>query len=235
VHLALQAQLVDMLRNDLQYMLPDDNGRRVCEMALASFSHATVHLCEQFESVLATMPEPAPDSAAASSSPTASNSTSNSSDDKEKEKEASHAKMVRRCRKAAAEFSDSVPEAVRGRVLELAGALSACNENVQDLPPYLDLSSTKASQASTDAPETKERPPPPATPTTDPTPIEDNERAAAAAALSTTNKKILDKSDPANMQFCDHWCWEVEDNAADPGQTVTLRKYDPIDVLQVSE
>ena len=73
--------------------------------------------------------------------------------------------------------------------------------------------------------------------TTDPTPIEDNERAAAAAAaaLSTTNKKILDKSDPANMQFCDHWCWEVEDNAADPGQTVTLRKYDPIDVLQVSE
>ena len=57
VHLALQASLVDMIRNDLEFMLPDENGRRVCEMALASFSDATVCLTEQFESILQNVPE----------------------------------------------------------------------------------------------------------------------------------------------------------------------------------
>ncbi len=46
VHLALQAQLLEMIANDLQYVLVDENGRRVCEMALACFSDACVALAD---------------------------------------------------------------------------------------------------------------------------------------------------------------------------------------------
>ena len=212
---------MDMIRNDLQFMLPDDNGRRVCEMALASFSDATVRLTEQFEGVLVTMPEqPQP---AATESPSS----------KEQEgREQGGVKVARRCRKAAVEFANTVPEAARAKVLELAGALTACSDNVEDLPPFLDLSGPANEDQSA-----LTRPPPPAAPLTEPTPIDDGSGSGASPLSSSSIRKLppLDKNDRANVQFRDHWCWEVEDNAPDPGQTVTLRKYDPIDVLQLPE
>jgi len=111
VHLALQAQLVDMVANDMQYVLPDENGRRVCEMALSAFSDATVRLA-------ASVAEKDPASA----------------------------------------FVATVPERVRLTVLRLGQDLAACAEDVEMLPPPLDLTGVRT-QA-----------------------MEDEARAAAAAA-----------------------------------------------------
>ncbi len=36
-HLALEAELISMVENDIKFVSPDENGRRVCEMALSSF------------------------------------------------------------------------------------------------------------------------------------------------------------------------------------------------------
>ena len=49
VHLALCMELVEMIQNDLNYMLPDDNGQRVCAMALSEPSRSAVQLADEAE------------------------------------------------------------------------------------------------------------------------------------------------------------------------------------------
>ena len=110
VQLALQAQLVEMVANDLMYELPDENGRRVCEMALSSFSDASVRVAADI-------------SAEAAAATTAANKTAETFPD-----EKSH---------AAVTFAVEVPEATRARVLQLGADLSTCAEDVESLPPHL--------------------------------------------------------------------------------------------------
>jgi hypothetical protein len=143
VNLAVQAQLVDFIANDIQHVLPDDNGLKVCEMALSTFSSSTVRLAE------------------------------------------AEAKA-----KAGGEFAQVVPEATRQRVQALAADLARCVDDAVVLQPFLDLAGPKADAA---------------------------------------------EDDPSIVQFKDLWCWDVEENSPNPGQAVTLRKFDPIDLLQIPE
>ena len=148
-------------------------------------------------------------------------------------------KINKQSREAAVAFTTNVPEAVRGKVLELAGALMACSENVIDIPPFLDLTAPKNELRSNDNDS------PPTIPRTKPTPIEDLISSGSGEVVPKADKEInksavltsntLDRRDPANTQFRDHWCWEVETNTPDPGQTYMLRKYDPVNVLQLPE
>jgi len=182
VQLALQAQLVEMVANDLMYELPDENGRRVCEMALSSLSDASVRVAADI-------------SAEAAAATAAANKTAETFPD-----EKSH---------AAVTFAVEVPEATRARVLQLGADLSTCAEDVESLPPHLDLTGLRNDTLQPEVP----------TQST-------NKDDATAAAQGP---------DPALMQFRDHLMWEVEDNIPDPGQAVTLRKYEPIDLLQLPE
>ena len=139
-----------MIANDMQFLVPDENGRRVCEMALSSFSAATVALA---------------DAHAAAAGPGA----------------------------PAPTFSAAVPEATRARIMQLGADLAACADNVESVPPHLDLSGPRLAGSEETGP------------------------------------------DPALVQSKDHLMWDVEENVPDPGQSVTLRKYDPVDMLQLPE
>ena len=50
IHLALCYEMVDMVKNDLVYMLPDENGQRVCALALRQLSHFTVQFVDKAKS-----------------------------------------------------------------------------------------------------------------------------------------------------------------------------------------
>jgi hypothetical protein len=174
VQLSLMAQLIDYVSNDLMFLAPDENGRRVCEMALSSFSDATVKLSEAHEANVKRLE--------------LSNPECMSSPEEENESKA----QLEEARKANELFRAKVPEATRQRVLALATDLAACAEDEEELPPPLELMGAPAD-------------------------------------------KCFDETDPSAMQFKDHLCWEAEDNIPDPGQAVTLRKYDPVDLLQIPE
>ena len=49
VGLALRLQMVSMIRNDLNYMQPDDNGTKVCLMAFRQLSYRAVKIAEALE------------------------------------------------------------------------------------------------------------------------------------------------------------------------------------------
>jgi len=49
IHLGLCYQMVEMIKNDLIYMLPDESGRRVCALAIRELSHYAVDVVEDAE------------------------------------------------------------------------------------------------------------------------------------------------------------------------------------------
>jgi hypothetical protein len=49
IHLGLCYQMVDMVKNDLIYMLPDESGRRVCALAVRELSHYAIEVVEEAE------------------------------------------------------------------------------------------------------------------------------------------------------------------------------------------
>lgn len=49
IHLGLCYQMVDMVKNDLIYMLPDESGRRVCSLAVRELSHYALEVVEGAE------------------------------------------------------------------------------------------------------------------------------------------------------------------------------------------
>lgn len=49
VHLALCAEMVAMVKNDLNYVLPDDSGVRACSLAIAQLSHTAVNVVSTME------------------------------------------------------------------------------------------------------------------------------------------------------------------------------------------
>jgi len=191
VQLALQAQLVEMVANDMMFELPDENGRRVCEMALSSFSDASVRVAADISA----------EAAAAKAVTTATAAPEMPTDEKT-------------CA-AAVTFAIEVPEATRARVLQLGADLLTCAEDVESLPPYLDLTGLRNGTLQPEAPLSSE--------------------STGAGADTAVTAAATQDLDPALMQFRDHLMWEVEDNIPDPGQAVTLRKYEPIDLLQLPE
>lgn len=49
VELALFVEMVCMMKNDLECMLPDENGVRVCNLAVRELCHAAVKLVDMVE------------------------------------------------------------------------------------------------------------------------------------------------------------------------------------------
>jgi hypothetical protein len=190
VQLALQAQLVDFIGNDLDFVHPEDNGRRVCEMALSTFSDAAVRLSEDF----------------------AENTTKAG-------RESLQAKAV--AAEVEASFVKTVPSLVHSMVKSVARTLNAVADNVDSLPSLLDLS---------DGTETVlERP------------QDKKSHDESIPKQSLTGGHPLDplasspSSEAAKMQFRDLMCWEVDSNSPDPGQAVTLRKYEAVNMLLIAE
>ena len=189
VQLALQAQLVDFIGNDLDFVHPEDNGRRVCEMALSTFSDAAVQLSETFAENTAKAGEESPEAKAVAA-------------------------------EVEASFVKNVPSLVHSMVKSVAGTLNAVADNVDSLPSLLDLS---------DGTET----------------VLARSQDKKCDGDSVSKQSLADggldplasssSSEAAKMQFRDLMCWEVDSNSPDPGQAVTLRKYEAVNMLLIAE
>lgn len=109
---------------------------------------------------------------------------------------------------AEAAFVRVVPALVHRMVNGVAGTLAAVADNVESLPPSLDLSDgTEVLPAYTKTKTAEE--------------VDPSARSTAA--------------ETARMQFRDLMCWEVEANQPDPGQAVALRKYEAVNMLLIAE
>lgn len=196
LQLALRMQLVHMLRNDLKYMRPDDNGQRVCEMACAQLSYGAVKLAEMFDQqeLLLLKGEEAEEA--------------EKKESKEEEKEEEADKGDKASLGPDAPFSSLVLDQVREVVDAVREQLASCadKDREESLPARINLAG-------------------PADPA----------QEVAASAGAGTDAGADDKVEPALMQFRDMLAWDTEDNTPDPGQLVFLRKYVPLDMLQIPE
>ena len=103
---------------------------------------------------------------------------------------------------AQAAFVGTVPDLVRGMVKGVAATLAAVADNVESLPPQLDLGD--GTEPPTQRAEAVEE---------DGKDAEGKGKAEAAAAAAAAKKAAA-----AQMQFRDLMSWEVESNSPDPGQ-----------------
>eukprot|EP01038_Epipyxis_sp_PR26KG_P004031 gene4031-5768_t len=146
INLCLCIELVNMMKNDISFILPDDNGVRVCSLALRELSHFAVKVVDQAESLI----------------------------------------------QMSSGESKFDPNLILKEVHTLVGSttesLEFCKNDDNELPPSLDL---------------------------------------------TGCENANDPNDPALTQFRDLPCWDVLRNDPDPGQAVALRKYVPVDLLQI--
>jgi hypothetical protein len=164
--LSLYAELVCMMKNDLQHMLPDSNGQAVCSLAINELCRAA-------------------------------------------------ADFVNTAKDTGAEESKScVSELERNSILnevytlaESANdALNLCRDCGDDesTPPILELQGLRKL----------------------------NSELCKIDGECVTDVSSSDL-DPSLMQFSDMLAWSTPENIPDPGQLVTLRKYIPVDMLQV--
>jgi hypothetical protein len=49
IHLCLCSEMVRMMQNDLHFMLPNQNGVRVCSLAIKELSHMAVQVVDEAE------------------------------------------------------------------------------------------------------------------------------------------------------------------------------------------
>merc|ERR1711871_1614570 len=49
IHLALFTEMVCMMKQDLKSVFPDENGMRVCKLAVQELCHATVRLVDAYD------------------------------------------------------------------------------------------------------------------------------------------------------------------------------------------
>jgi hypothetical protein len=121
---------------------------------------------------------------------------------------------------AAAEqatFVRTVPELVCKMVSRVASTLAAVADNTESLPPLLDLGAQHVHDTSS-----------PAAGGGDETQSTDT-----VVASAETND---DAGPPPNhAQFRDLMSWDVDENSPDPGQAVTLRKYEAVNMLLIAE
>jgi hypothetical protein len=142
-----------MMKNDLTCMLPDENGVRVCSLALRELSRFAILLVDKVEG--------------------------QGSEESKHEETTGKAVNVGELLTLTHGLVDSVNE-----------LLSFCRNHEDDLPPSLDLTAP--------APET----------------------------LSDPNNQLF-------SQYKNMLSWETAALDADPGQELALRKYIPVDLLQV--
>jgi hypothetical protein len=152
VHFGLCLELVSMMKNDLSCMLPDDNGVRVCSLALRELSRFAIILVDKVER--------------------------KGSEESKYEVTSGKAVNLGEILTITSEIVDSVNE-----------LLSFCRSQEEDLPSALDLSAP---------------------------PVGNN-----------------DPNHPLLTQFKDTLSWGAAVPDLDPGQEVALRKYLPVDLLQV--
>jgi hypothetical protein len=146
VQLALFAEMVCMMKNDLNCVFPDENGVRVCKLAIQELCYAAVSLSD-----LQKIP-----------------------------------KDVREESKIDTEF---ILSEIYTLVTSTNDILSNCVDDEIELPPVLDLS----------------------------------------------EKTSEDPNDPALTQFRDLLMWSVAKAEPDPGQSISLTKYIPVDFLQIPQ
>ena len=110
---------------------------------------------------------------------------------------------------SAKTFLRLIPEAVRKKVVDTGAILQAIAEQEEDLPPHLHLGTTE---------------------------IDDKAITAEKGNDINNDNGIKQEATPSSkIQFRDLLTWDADPNIPDPGQTVSLRKYDPIDMLLIKE
>ena len=145
VHLALCIEVMEMIKNDLIYILPEENGQRVCALAVRELSHSAVKLADQANA---------------------------------EEGTSIHSIQMNFILKKVHELADDV-----------TASLQFCQDETVAAPPVLEL----------------------------------------------TGAKTEEDNDPALVQFAHMLAWDVAHTDPDPGQAVSLRKYVPIDFLQIPQ
>ena len=148
INLCFASELIHMMQNDIKYILPNENGVRICELAVKGLSHTAV---EVYDGMIV--------------------NESKAADDEES--------------KAA-----EVLKYIYNQVEEASEAINYCKNDDSDLPPVLDLRGPENADDPTDA---------------------------------------------AYVQFRNMLAWDVPFNEQDPGQQVALRKYVPVDFLQIPQ
>lgn len=134
VRVALRAQVVAMIRNDLDFVFPDSNGEKVCRIACQQLSYCAVKLEEASASNAGADQRPArPRAESKVSAETTANETKTSEPAALKDDDADG-------------FVSVMLKRVTALVDDVTKMLSACRKDQADLPHILKLESTAASQ-----------------------------------------------------------------------------------------
>jgi len=149
VNLALRAQFVHMIKNDVEFILPDENGQRVCNLACSQLSFATVKLANAFEKA---------EKAGTIGVGKVKISVVLFAPSLHKETKLRCLQKIQICPCQAHEFSSAVLDNVRLLVDDVRDKVNACVDLETALPPRLDLSGagTKLTEAIDDLKVTEE-------------------------------------------------------------------------------
>jgi uncharacterized membrane protein YgcG len=204
VTLSLQTELADMILNDLRYMHPDVNGQKVCEMVVQELSSSAVGFAQELEQELDLQEDGAATVAGSATATTDEDAGEGA---------------------GGASFVEESVERVLQLVDELNAALDSCADEEVELPSVLALGGPEEREVWAEK-RAKAR-------------AEGSGSGGVAAAAeagtdaASAAPPAVSGDDPSLMQFEDMLGWDVEINDPDPGQAVTLRKYVPVDMLQV--
>jgi len=192
IQLCICTEMVYMMENDLHHVPPDDNGVRVCELAVRELSHMCVKLVDEGK---------------ASTSISVGSGSKGLVRDGSASMSSSHNLQQQGFEECKGNLVvDTGESKVEGEALEADAAVS-CQF---DESPLLEEVHTLVESINVTLK------------------LYQNDEIIAPPALD------LHGSDESNvMQFQDILAWEMCDAEPDPGQAVTLRKYLPVDLLQI--
>ena len=162
-----------MMKNDLGCMLPDENGVRVCQLALRELSHFAVAIVDRVEAEGYLNSQSFTDG---------------------------FVFIFYSCLCRASE--SKLSEGQAGADISGAGVLTATHSLVESVNEMLTFCKF--------------------------------EEADLPPALDLTGALTSDPDDQTLTQYRDSLAWNVPPREADPGQDVSLRKYLPVDLLQVN-
>jgi hypothetical protein len=170
INLGLAAELVCMAQNDMGFILPDENGVRVCHLALRELSSLAVKLVNRIDDsgVSESKSSAAPLSAASRGGDEQDGVLDEDEDDRVDE--TMHDGEIN---------AEMVLDGIHQLVESMHHSLSFCKPDDATMQPFLDL------------------------------------------------------NEPTPTQYRDIYCWDTPPSEPDPGQAVQLRKYLPVDFMQI--
>eukprot|EP00750_Incisomonas_marina_P014138 INCI17609.11.p1 GENE.INCI17609.11~~INCI17609.11.p1 ORF type:complete len:5029 (+),score=1065.32 INCI17609.11:298-15384(+) len=139
VRVALRAQFVEMIQNDMNYVFPDQNGERVCQLACQQLSYTAVKLASKDDSEVFAVDKAADEVNAAADGETAEENTAAGGGAKADAADSA-------TDEAKKNWSVTLLKAATALVSNVKKSLDACRHEQITLPHQLDLTLQKRTQ-----------------------------------------------------------------------------------------